>query len=92
VGVIYVTQPYLSRDSYHFLQQKNIRHLFQSYSGYKHFRYVNLGNIFTQGKLKEYVYDGMHLTKEGNEAITYALLEPTLWMIKTLRPEWNIIF
>ncbi len=92
VGVIYVTQPYLSRDSYHFLQQKNIRHLFQSYSGYKHFRYVNLGNIFTQGKLKEYVYDGMHLTKEGNEAITYALLEPTLWMIKTLRPNWNIIF
>lgn len=92
MGVIYVTQPYLPGRSYHVLQQENIRHLFSMYSGYKHFQYVNLGDIFTQEKLKEYISDGMHLTKEGNEAIAYALLEPTLWMIKTLRPEWNIIF
>ncbi|KKN61950.1 hypothetical protein LCGC14_0517190 [marine sediment metagenome] len=103
IGMIYVTQPYLSVDSYHFRQQRHIRaHFYQEpemiYPKYPHnecrmcFKHVNLGDIFTQEKLKEYAYDGMHLTAEGNEAIAYALLEPTLWMIKTLRPEWNIIF
>ena len=90
--MVYVTQPYLSKESYHYRQQEKVRDLFIDYDLYDYFRYVDLGNIFTQGKLKEYAYDGMHLTKEGNEAIAYALLEPTLWMIKSLRPEWNIIF
>ncbi len=92
-GAIFTTQPYLSKGSYHFNLQKELAWLFKlQYHDIEHFRYVNLGDIFTQGKLKEYAYDGMHLTKEGNEAIAYELLEPTLWMIKTLRPDWNIIF
>ena len=92
MGMVYVTQPYISKESYHFRQQEKVRDLFIDYDLYDYFRYVDLGNVFTQRKLKEYAYDGMHLTKEGNEAIAYALLEPTLWMIKTLRPDWHIIF
>lgn len=74
VRVLVVTQPYLSDQ--HVEQQRALEAmLLQLYPGDSRVRYLNLGRVVDLHD-RSVVFDGMHLTAEGNDRIASELVRP----------------